>query len=464
MSFESLLAALNPWWADPRARPTPPPRSRAAFARLRSAIEEPEPQRAQVLLGPRQVGKTTLLLQLARHFLEQGWPPANVVCFDFSDDRCDPSLTLREVLESRPIDHRPDVPRLVLVDELTRSPRWDLALKAWVDGMRRQAPGVRDRILVSDSAASLLRGGAADSLQGRVDVHLMHGLTLRETLNLLTPEGADETDALLRLPQVFESYFASGGFPEHTAAADRRGTWKRLREDLSDRAIARDLTREGVDVERIRVLYKYLVEASGSVFEATKRAADFERSGETGPDARTVRKWVELLEGAFLLAPLAPWSPKRGGRDRKPSEVLGGRRKLYAEDHGLIPAFSSLPKPLEDPGLRGRIAETAVFTHLRELCERRGDFTLHYFRQDRAGEIDFVLLFQDWALGVEVTHGAGGGDKISRTRRAAEAAGLDRLIFVHGSEVSLGRGDTWQAVGLRDFLFDAEAHVEGNLP
>lgn len=464
MSIQSLLAALNPWWGDPRNLPSPPPRRRDAFERLRSILSGPEPLRAQLLLGPRQVGKTTLLLQLARAFLEGGWPPANVVFFDFSDDRCAPDVGLRDVLDHRPVDFRPDLPRLILLDELTRSPRWDLALKALVDAMRRQAPSVRDRVLVSDSAASLLRGGAADSLQGRVDALAIHGLMFREVLRLLAFEDEAGADVMLRVPGVFERYLAAGGFPERVAAEDYVATWRRLREDIADRAIARDLAREGVDVERVRVLYGYLAQASGSVFEASKRAADLQSAGEKGPDARTVRKWVELLENAFLLAPLTPWLPKRGSRDAKASALLGGRRKLYVEDHGVIPAFSPLPKPLTDSALMGRIVETAVFTHLRDFVEHRSDVHLHYFRQDRRGEIDFVLDFQDSTLGVEVTAGPGGAQKLEGARRAAELAGLDRLMLVHGGGVSLGRGEKWRSVALRDFLIDPGTHILEALP
>jgi predicted AAA+ superfamily ATPase len=395
-----------------------------------------------------------------------------VTYFDFKDDRFDHDRSLRDALEARPPGYRTDAPRLILLDEVTQAPRWDLSLKAMVDEARSDPPSRRSRILVTDSAASLLRSGAMESLQGRVDEVRIHGLTFEEALHLQGVADEAPQRVLVRAPGALELFLQTGGMPEHIVLPDDpartreqilRRTWGRIRGDVVDKAIARDMARQGVDIERITALFRALVEDAGSLFEASSRAQDLPKEEGRGPDARTVRKWVDLLQQASLIDRILPWHPgiKRGST--RTSRALKSRTKVFAEDHGFIPAFSPLAFPPKDPGVMGKIFENVVFTHLRWLQEERGDHGLYYFREQDQEEIDFVLGFQDAVLGLEVTSSKSLDKKRASIERAARRAGVDRMILVHGAPQDvreLGQLAEWP---IGAFLLDPGGCIERSL-
>jgi predicted AAA+ superfamily ATPase len=91
MELTGIALDQNPWWEAPHYRPVLHlTERRSMFDRLYTALANPQQNRAQILLGPRQVGKSTLLLQIVGKLLEAEVPPANVTFFDFSDDRLVP--------------------------------------------------------------------------------------------------------------------------------------------------------------------------------------------------------------------------------------------------------------------------------------------------------------------------------------------------------------------------------------
>jgi predicted AAA+ superfamily ATPase len=165
----------------------------------------------------------------------------------------------------------------------------------------------------------------------------------------------------------------------------------------------------------------------------------------------------------LLVAGLEPWHPGLRRGINRPSRALKARRKLYAEDHGFIPAFSPFASPMSRDGVRARVFETVVFTHLRALRESRHDFGLYYFRERDTTEMDFVLDFEDAALGVEVTSGKTPQKKVASASRAAARAGLDRVILVHGGPLSRQDFDGGTALPLDAFLLDPRAAVEDAL-
>lgn len=108
--------------------------------------------RALLIVGPRQVGKTVLLRQLADELLARGWPSANLSYFDFSDDRLIEEISAREIVAVTPAGLSSERPRIFLLDEISKATEWDTWLKQVVDKGR-------DQFIVTDSAASLLRQG-----------------------------------------------------------------------------------------------------------------------------------------------------------------------------------------------------------------------------------------------------------------------------------------------------------------
>lgn len=436
MSLPAILAELNPWWGDAAARIVPvPPVRRDLHAALLRRLLDPGERRAAVVFGPRQVGKTVLLWQLADDLLRAGAPPRAVIYFDFSDDRLvGAPLPPRAVVEAAQADLPAGQPPVFLFDEVEHSAGWDRFLKSAVD--RGQA-----RFVVTSSAASHLRAAARESGPGRWDEERMEGLTFREFLRILDGGTDASQEALARRPAALPAYVALGGFPEHVTAAPQTGeTRRRLRQDIAERAILRDLLRTGVDVTRVRDLFVYLVQSSGAIFDAAPRARDLDA------DPRTVRDWLRLLEETCLVVALEPFALRAAARLRKRT-----RPKVYAADHGLVSAFLPGALPHDDPGVRGALMETMVFRHLRTLPAA----ALRYYRSERgAHEIDFVVDGPDGRIAVEVTAAQSPRpEKLARLNAAAEDAGIRRRALVHGG-MAEGTGDGVRLLPLHRFLLD----------
>ena len=430
--FSPILEDQNPWWKEPAYRiGLPYPIRRDLQPVILTHLVRRDDRRALVLMGPRQVGKTTLLKQLADDLLEGELAPGNLTYFDFSDDRLTHRVSPREVAEARPASFNPDQPRILLFDEVRRSGDWALWLKQAVD-----AGGTR--IVVTDSAASVLRDGTRESGQGRWDEHYLEGLSFREFLRLQAGPEESPEEVLRRGPSLLERYLALGGHPEYALSSDFREVRTRLRRDIADRAILRDLLTAGVDVQRVRDLFVYLIQDSGADFFAEKRADDLKA------DPRSVRDWVHLLVDTLLVAPLER-------RTRQAAAALRSRTRLFAADHGMVSAFAASPGG--DERVRARVFEAVVFRHLREAA-RQLEADLSYFRQDEEREIDFVLDTGGVTVGIEVTSSSRvRPEKIEKVRRAGELLGADRLLLVHGGLVEQ-QGDRVQPVPLFRFLLD----------
>jgi predicted AAA+ superfamily ATPase len=417
MQMTPILTDQNPWWHDPLARRGAPfPHRRVLHGPVFRQLVRLDDRRATVIVGPRRVGKSVLLWQLADALLDEGWPPGNITYCDFSDDRFTAPLpTPREIAEVAPPAMDPRHPRAFLLDEIGSTEKWAAWLKQAVDTTPH-------RIVATDSAAVLLRQGGRESGMGRWDEHCMEGLTFLEYLGLQAQPGESAEAVLTRLPDPVERYLAAGGYPEHVLSDDLSQVRRRIRADVVDRAILRDIQRIGVrHVGKLKDLFVYLVEDSGAILDATARAND------VGADPRSVAEWVRLLEETFLLAPLERHSGRATAR-------LRGRAKpkIYAADHGLIVAFAPVDRPWTHPDVRGRVFEATVFRHLRGVVHELGG-NLAYFRlPDGRLEIDLVLSNPDEVVAIEVTSSDIRADKVDRLHQAAEQLGASRKVLIHG--------------------------------
>src|ERR1017187_6602298 len=170
MDIVEIVRDQNRWWANPNRRETRRfSQRREVFDRLLSYLGELHGGRAAVLLGPRQVGKTTLLLQLVDELLDRDWPAANITFFDFSDERLVGQVSPRQIVELAPPGLADTHPRVYLLDEIQNALDWQPWLKSAVDQARRGSqPGVR--FVVTGSAAQTFvdRGSLLVVCQGRL--------------------------------------------------------------------------------------------------------------------------------------------------------------------------------------------------------------------------------------------------------------------------------------------------------
>lgn len=449
MDIIEIARDQNRWWADPHRRETRRfPQRRGAFDRLLSYLGEIHGGRAGVLLGPRQVGKTTLLLQLVDELLDRDWPAANITFFDFSDERLVGQVSPRQIVELAPPGVAGSHPRVYLLDEIQNALDWQPWLKSAVDQARRGAqPGVR--FVVTGSAATALRKGGAESGQGRWDEIPIEGLTLAEFLRIASP-GDPESASRIRDPRLYARYLEVGGFPEHLSSlASVNEVRHRIRADIADRAIVRDLLHTGLDVERLRRLFVYLICGSGNLWNQAKRAEDLEAN------RKSLAEWLSALEETRLIMPL----PRDLLAGSKASTQLRAQPKIFACDHGLITAFAPAAEPLDAPDVLGRVFEAAVFRHLREVARLSGA-TWSYSRINDDLEVDFVVRGPSRSVGIEVTSSSDAKPrKLARAGEAMKRLGIEKKILVHGGLDSGLAGDIALAP-LHEFLLSPERYLE----
>jgi hypothetical protein len=393
-----------------------------------------EDRRAVLVIGPRQVGKTTLLFQAVDDLLDRGWPPANVLYFDFSDPRLVDDVSPRDVLAITPAGVSADRPRVLLLDEISRATRWDLWLKQAVDR------GI-GRIAATDSAASVLRQGSRESGQGRWDELWLEGLDFPEFVALRSPPGESFEAGLAAAPNHLDAYLELGGFPEYANSDPSAEVRRRLRSDVVERAILRDLAGRVEDPNRVRDLFVYLVQESGGLLNVQNRARDLDA------DHRSVASWLALLEDTLLISSLPLAGPHAAAR-------LRSQPKVYAVDHGLVQAFAALPEPGRDHDIRSRVFEAVVYRHLRDLS-RDLEAQLGYWRGPKGSEIDFLLRGRDGrSVAIEVTSGwRPRADKLTQAAKAGEKIGAARTILVHGG-LEEGQVDEVRVMPLGRFLAD----------
>jgi uncharacterized protein len=252
---------------------------------------------------------------------------------------------------------------------------------------------------------------------------------------------------LARAPALFERYLALGGFPEHVRSENSPEVRERLRMDVVDRAIMRDLAGKVDNPGRVKDLFVYLVQESGGLFNARARSQDLHDEA----DPRTVSRWVELLAETFLISALAAHSSY-------PAARLRSRPKLYAADHGLVRAFAEAPTL--DPSVPGRVFEAVVFRHLRELARSlRGD--LSFLRTKSGLEVDFVLQTPGQVVAIEVTQSPRPKrEKLDRLRAAAERVSASRRWLIYGGQTGEEREGT-SMLPLKQFLLDPAMVHEG---
>lgn len=442
MDLRSIIEDQNPWWREPEARGAPTHVFRRPLQHKIMDQLGREDRRAVLILGPRQVGKTVLLRQTADDLLDRDWPASSVAYFDFSDARITRQLFGHEVIEALPAA-LPERPRVLLLDEISGAVNWDRWLKQTVD-----RGGLR--IVATDSAASTLAHGGRESGLGRWDEHHLEGLTFREFVALNVGEGETIEQTSRRLPNLKDLYLALGGFPEYARSIDVRGVRARLREDISAKAIERDLARFGLEIERVRALFTYLVASSGDIWDAQGRADDLKA------DRRTVGEWLQKLKDTALVVALDQHTGD------KPTLRLRARPKIYAADHGLVNAFASAP--LRSAEARPKVFETVVYRHLRELLRDPLD-RLSYLRVGNRLELDFFLATADRRVGVEVTSSAEFKGRSSQLNEAAERLGLDSVFLVYDGlaerEVRTEKGPTITLLSLSSFLLHPERILEG---
>ncbi len=300
-----------------------------------------------VLLGPRQVGKTTLARAVAsRH------PGALFLDLERPADRAQlaqPELFLAQ--------HRE---KLVVLDEVQMLPDLFTHLRPEIDAHRR--PG---RFLLLGSAGGALLRQRAESLAGRVGYLELTPLLARE----VAPD-------LVGLQQLWHR----GGFPlAHLAPSDRLAyAW---RQDFIQAFLQRDLPQMGVGVaaDTLHRFWRMLAHLQGQFFNASQLGQSL-----GGASHSTATRYLDLLVDTMMVRRLEPNLPNVGKR-------LVKSPRTYIRDSGLLHALLNITEldQLRATALLGLSWEGFVVQQVRAWVGGRAE--LHYFRTQDGAELDLVI-------------------------------------------------------------------------
>jgi predicted AAA+ superfamily ATPase len=256
-------------------------------AKVAAALER---SRGVVLVGPRQVGKTTL----ARSFVAAGSPSF----FDLEDPRVEAQLEA-PMLALEPLRG------LVVIDEVQRAPELFKVLRVLMD---RDPPPAR--FLLLGSASPGLLHQSSESLAGRVEIIEIGGFALDEA-----GRGA------------LERLWLRGGYPRSYLASSERDS-RAWRDSFVRLFLERDLPQLGINVPApaMRRFWTMLAHFNGQIWNA----ADPARS--LGVNESTVRRYLDWLTQTFMVRQLQPWFENLGKRQVKSP-------KIYFRDTGLLHAL-----------------------------------------------------------------------------------------------------------------------------
>lgn len=366
---------------------------------------------AVVLLGPRQVGKTTLARKVAAD-----WPGGAVY------------LDMERPADRRKLDDadaylRAQQGKLVVIDEIHRVPHLFEALRGIIDDWR--ADGLRTgHFLLLGSAALDLMQQASESLAGRVAYLDVTPLTVQELPDSLSAE----------------TLWLRGGFPDSLLAANDTASlnWRR---DFIRSYLERDVPMFAprLPAPAVGRLWTMLAHNQGEMLAQSRLAQAL------GVSAPTVARYLDLLVNLQLVRSLQPWSSNASKR-------LVKMPKTYVRDSGLVHALLEL-KTLDDVlghPVAGHSFEGMVIESLINVSAPR--YTPYFYRTQAGAEIDLVLARGNTPeIAIEVKRSS--APTVQKGFAiACEDLGIEHRYLVYPGQEQFGLRHGAQAIGLGDLL------------
>ncbi len=315
---------------------------------------------AVALLGPRQVGKTTLALEIGKQF--------NALYLDLESEQdraklAQPALYLA--------DHQD---KLVIIDEVHRAPGLFPELRGLIDRARRAGHRAGQYLLLGSASLDLLKQ-SGESLAGRIAY-----LELAPFSVLETPE------------RPIDDLWVRGGFPDSLLATNAARSL-RWRQDFIRTYLERDIPQFGprIAAETLRRFWGMLAHHQGCLLNIAQFARNL------GVDAKTAAAYLDLLVDLYIVRRLPAWHANLGKR-------LVKSPKVYVRDSGLVHALLAIPdkETLLAHPVVGQSWECMVIENL--LIAATGKAQGYFYRTSGGAEIDLLLAWPDnslWAVEIK---------------------------------------------------------------
>ena len=325
---------------------------RTLYAVVQARLEK---SAAVAILGPRQVGKTTLSQQLAKNIKS--------VYLDLEEPRdiqklSDPNFYF---------DQQDD--RLIIIDEVQRRPDLFPLLRSQIDRNRRKGHKFGQFLLLG-SASNALLNQSSESLAGRISYQELSPLNL------------------LEVRENGETLWLRGGFPEAYTGPGTDLSW---RLDFIQTYLERDIPALGVRIpaETLRRFWIMLAHHQGQMFNAAQLATSLGVSGQS------VARYLDLMVDLMLVRRLRPWHTNIKKR-------LVKAPKSYIRDSGIMHALlniSTYDDLLGHP-LSGHSWEGFVIENILSICPRHVE--PYFYRTATGNEIDLLLSYGDDLMAIEI--------------------------------------------------------------
>lgn len=368
------------------------------------------------LLGPRQVGKTTLARAVAKENIDKP-----VSYFDLELDSDLAKFTDAEAFL------RQQEGRLTIIDEIQHQPQLFRILRGLVDERKRQGERTGQFLLLGSASRDLLQQ-TSESLADRVRFLELNPLTLAELQS--ENESIDFTEQL----------WVRGGFPDSYLAATNQESWN-WRSDFIRTYIERDIPQLGVNIPptKMRRFWTMLAHLNG-------QQVDFSNLGKSlDATHTTIRNYLDLLTDLYMVRQLTPWY----GNTKK---RLVKAPKVFVRDTGLLHRLLNvqdynalLSHPVIGSSWEGFVIEN-ILTHLTD------DWTASYYRTSNGTEIDPVLETPSgeiWAIEIKRSH----APKIKASYyHAADDIGAHRKFVIYSGRDQFPISNETEVIGIMGFL------------
>lgn len=349
---------------------------RFQFDELKIRIEEPR-NKIQVISGPRQVGKSTLVKQVLKEI--------SIGYIFVSADNVPPENTewIGEIWETT--RHRMKLTNaeeyLLVIDEVHKINNWSEAVKKEWDADTFNDLNIKAVLL--GSSRLLLKDGLTESLAGRYELVRMPHWGYKEMNEAF---GMD-----------INHYIFFGGYPGGVSLMENEMRWRRyIKDSIISPAIEHDIlmTKFVYKPELMRQLFELGCTYSGEEISLTKLLGQLQDSG----NVTTLAKYLSAIDESRLLCGLQKYANDNA---RKYNSIP----KMMVYNTALLSSLSGLAykKAFASPKIWGRWVESAVGAHLLNMADGL-DYRVYYWRE-RNYEVDFILEHNNKRIAVEVKSG-----------------------------------------------------------
>jgi predicted AAA+ superfamily ATPase len=387
--------------------------TRKLFKTLESAVKQFP---AVALLGPRQVGKTTLAFELKKHFSDS-------IYLDLESEQDLAKLNQPELYLKEHTD------KLVILDEVHRAPGLFPILRGLIDSQKRAGKKTSQYLLLGSASPDLLKQ-SGESLAGRI-AYLE-----------LTPLLASEIE-----PKDMESLWLRGGFPD-SFLADSEEQSVLWRQNFIRTYLERDVPQFAprISTETLRRFWGMLSNAQGTLINVAQLA------GNLGIDQKTAQSYMDLLIDLLMVRKLQPWHSNIGKR-------LIKSPKIYVRDSGLVHSLLSIAnkEALLSHPIIGQSWEAFIIENLTATLPNGA---IPYFYKTSGGaEIDLIIAWPNqeiWAIEIKRS-------LQPKVEKGFHQACLDlepkKKFVVYAGQERFSLGHDVEAISLLDLSNEIKKHV-----